>query len=104
MSSIAKAIGEHPNYYKGDEDAAELEAADCAESDMRDHRMVAKCFHGEPVALAKALAALWGPTAPTGTVRQILLETALSELQEYCYEILYADNLDRIRDEIRWGC
>ena len=102
---IARGIGEHPDYYKSDEDAAETEAAQCAESDMRDPRMIGSLFHGdgEPDLMCKHLASLWGPTAPTGTIRQILLETAISELQNYCYKLLYQDNLDRIREEIRWG-
>ena len=104
-SNVARGIGEHPNYHDGDMSAVESEAHADTEGDMRDPKRIATLFADQecPESLAKSLAALWGPTAPTGTMRQILMEGVLRELQEYAYEILLADNVDRIRKEIRWG-
>jgi hypothetical protein len=72
---------------------------------MRDPKRIATLFHDQecPLALAKSLAALWGPTAPQGMLRHILLESVIDQLQAHAYDLLFADNLDRIQKEINWG-
>ena len=102
-SNVSRGIGEHPDYYKSD--AVVDEAHADTEGDMRDPKRIATLFHDQecPLALAKSLAALWGATAPTGMLRQILLESLFDQLQAHAYDVLFADNLDRIREEIRWG-
>ena len=102
-SNVARGIGESPDYYKSDSilDEAHMDT----EGDMRDPKRIATLFYGQecPESLAKSLAALWGPTAPQGTMRHILMEGVIRELEEYAYEILLADNVDRIQKEIHWS-
>jgi len=102
-SNVARGIGEHPDYYKSD--AVVDEAHADTEGDMRDPKRIATLFHDQecPDQLAKSLAALWGPTAPTGMMRHILLESVIAQLQDHAYDLLFADNLDRIQKEINWG-